>query len=179
MTWIRLAAVGVMWLCTTAALAQGGAFFGNTRGGSDVFYGGTISVSLGAVDYYAFAPMVGMHLGPQVSVGGTLIYRYRKDDRYAQTLTTDDYGASIFGRYRVTPIIFAQAEYEYLDYEFIRTNVSTGRDTADSIFVGGGVSSPLSGNASMYATGLYNVLHDDDSPYDSPWSIRFGVSVGF
>lgn len=179
MTGARVAAGGALWLCATAALAQGDASPGNSMGRGGVFYGGVFSVSLGAVDYYALAPLAGMHLSRQVSVGGTLIYRHRNDGRFAQTLTTNDYGASIFGRYRVTPVIFAHAEYEYLDYEFIRANLSTGRDTASSLFLGGGINSPMGGNASMYAMALYNVLHDDDGPYDDPRAVRIGVSVGF
>ncbi len=159
-----------MLLCATAAIGQGG---------SDVFYGGTLGASFGEVDYYELSPMVGMHLTPELSIGGTLIFRYRRDDRFAKTLTTNDYGASIFGRYRITRNIFTQAEYEYLDYEFFKGNLSKERDTTDSLFLGGGASSPAGRNSSLYATALYNVLHNDDSPYDNPWVIRFGLAIGF
>ncbi len=170
MTLIRAAAGGVMLLCATAAIGQGG---------GDVFYGGTLGASFGEVDYYEFAPMAGVHISPQFSLGGTLIYRHRRDGRFAKTLTANDYGASAFGRYRVTRSVFAQAEYEYLDYEFFRGNLSKARDTANSLFLGGGVSSPAGRSASIFATALYNVLHDDDSPYESPWVLRVGIAVGF
>jgi hypothetical protein len=171
--------VGMTSLCSTAVLAQGGGSSSNRHDDGGVFYGGTIGVGFGDVDYWELAPMVGKYLNPQVAVGGSLIYRHRSDDRYSKKLTTDDYGFSVFGRYLVSPTIFAQAEYEYLNYEYYRANLSKDSDSANSFFVGGGMRAPAGRNASLYATALYNVLHDDDSPYDSPWVIRFGVGVGF
>ncbi len=147
--------------------------------GSDMFFGGTVGLGFGDVTYFELSPLVGKHLTPELAVGGSLIYRHRSDDRYREKLTTDDYGASIFGRYKVTPVLFAQAEYEYLNYEFYRADLTKDDDVANSVFLGGGVTTPLGGNASFHATALYNTLYDDDSPYDSPWVIRFGIGVGF
>ena len=123
--------------------------------------------------------MLGKNLSPQLAAGGSLIFRHRSDDRYQQKLTTDDYGFSLFGRYRATPTTFAQVEYEYLDYEFYKVNLTKDSDTANSVFVGGGVNSAVNRNTALFMTVLYNVLYDNDSPYDSPWVIRFGVGVGF
>lgn len=176
---VRVGLLGMMVACVTSAMAQGGASVSNTQGSGDVFYGGTIGVGFGDVDYFEVAPLIGKHLSPEVAVGGTVIYRYRSDDRYGEELTTNDYGFSVFGRYHVSPKFFAQAEYEYLNYEYYRLDLSKDSDSANSIFVGAGVNSPAGANTSLFATALYNVLHDDDSPYDSPWVIRFGVGVGF
>lgn len=167
--------VGMMVVCAAPATGQDSAPY---KG--DFFYGGTIGLGFGDVDYIELAPLLGKNVTPRLSVGGSLIYRHRSDNRYQVDLTTDDYGASIFGRYKVTPQVFAQAEYEYLNYEYYNFNLSKDRDSSNSVFLGGGVSSPIGQNSSMYATALYNVNYDDDnSPYDSPWVIRIGVGVGF
>lgn len=176
---LRAGLVVGLTVCTVPAFAQGGASVSNTQGSDGVFYGGTIGLGFGDVKYFELAPMVGKYLNPQLAVGGTVIYRHRSDDRYAQKLSTDDYGFSVFGRYHVSPQFFAQAEYEYLNYEYYKLNLTKDSDTANSFFVGGGVNAPAGRNSSVYATALYNLNHDDDSPYDSPWVIRFGVGVGF
>lgn len=168
----RVTALLAVWISATAAAANDGQT-------SDVFYGGTIGLGFGEVNYVELSPLVGRQVTPELAIGGSLIYRHRSDDRYRQKLTTDDYGASVFGRYRLTPIFYAQAEYEYLNYEYYRLDLTKDDDIANSVFVGGGVISPLGGAVSLHATALYNVLHDEESPYASPWVIRFGVGVGF
>jgi hypothetical protein len=171
----RMLVAGMVAVCAAPVLAQD-----SLSTGGNVFYGGTIGLGFGDVDYVEIAPLIGRHVNPQFSYGGSVIYRHRSDDRYEKDLSTDDYGASIFGRYRLTPALFAQAEYEYLNYEFYNLDLSKDRDSSNSVFLGGGVSSPAGRNASVYATALYNVNYDEDeSPYDSPWVIRFGVGVGF
>jgi len=164
--------------CATPAMAQQAA----AAADNGVFYGGTLGLGFGDVDYVEIAPLIGKRINPKVAIGGSLIYRHRSDNRYQKDLNTDDYGASVFGRYNLTPRLFAQAEYEYLKYEYYRANLTKDTDTANSLFLGGGVTAPLGGRTSMYFTALYNVNYDDDafvSPYSSPWVLRLGVGVGF
>ena len=145
-----------------------------------LFGGGGLSFGFGDVEYYDIQPMVGVQINPRLSSGVTFLYRYRKDKRYATTLTTNDYGATIFGRFHVNPAIFLHGEYEYLDYEYYRADLSKDRDNFSSFPAGAGVSQPLGKGGSAYATALYNFSYDqDDSPYDSAWVYRFGVSYGF
>jgi hypothetical protein len=129
------------------------------------FYGGSVGLGLGTVTY----------------VGGSLIYQYTKDDRYQPAITTNDYGASVFGRYMIKAPFFAQAELEQLSYEYVRSNLSTTRTDATSLFLGGGVAWPLGSNVSAFATALYNVSYGSQSPspYSGPWVFRVGVGVGF
>jgi len=146
-----------------------------------LFFGGGLGLSFGSVDYVEIAPLVGYQLSPQASVGGSLIFRYRNDDRYRESLSTTDYGGSLFGRYHVWNPLFVHAEAEYLSFEYIRFDLSTERDNFTSLFVGPGVNWPIGGRTSMFALALYNLAYDsgEPSPYDSPWIIRFGVGVGF
>jgi len=75
----------------------------------------------------------------------------------------------------------AQAELEQLSYEYVRSNLTTTRTDATSLFVGGGAAWPLGSNVTAFATALYNVSYGSQSPspYSGPWVFRFGVGVGF
>lgn len=146
------------------------------------FYGGGIGVGFGDVSYVELSPLVGYRLNERLSVGGSLTYRYREDDRFSPSINTSDYGGSLFGRYTLAAPFFLQAEYEYLDYEVLRSSGATERKQANSVFAGAGFSQPMNGNVSLFATVLYNLTYssyDEPAPYGSPWVIRFGVSAGF
>ncbi len=141
-----------------------------------VFYGGGISASFGTVDYVELSPMVGMWLDERTSVGISLLYRYRNDDRVG---SSDDYGGSLFARYHIAPTFYLEGDYEYLDHEY-RSNSFSGRRQYHSFLAGGGMSTPLGANTAMYLSALYNFSYEeDDSPYGDPWVVRFGISVGF
>lgn len=145
-----------------------------------MFFGGGLSIGLGDVEYYDIQPLIGVQLSRQISSGVSLLYRYRKDKRYTPTLTTEDYGASLFGRYNIVPNIFLHGEYEYLNHEYYRADLTTARQDYNSFLAGAGVSQPLGGRGSAYASVLYNFTYDEsNSPYDTPWVYRFGVSFGF
>jgi hypothetical protein len=154
---------------------------------SNVFVGGTLGLSFGDVDYIEIAPLVGIWLSPRVSVGGSLIFRYRNDVivRYqggsSDSVSTTDYGGSVFGEYVVWKPIFLHAEVEYLSYEYADFDLSTERDGFTSVFVGGGLSTAMGGQSSIYVQALYNLSYADDepSPYASPWVTRVGVGFGF
>lgn len=180
--------VGEVALATTpaaAVAAQSGADVGGARfagpAASNVFVGGSLGLSFGDVDYIEVAPLIGTWLSPKVSVGGSLIYRYRNDDRYRESLSTSDYGGSVFGRYVVWAPVYLHAEVEYLSYEFVRFDLSTERDNFTSVFVGGGAALPMGRRSSAYVQALYNLAYSssEPSPYDSPWVVRFGIGVGF
>lgn len=163
-----------------AAQPGGGTSFAG-QAASNTFFGGRLGLSFGDVDYVEIAPMVGTWLSSKVSVGGTLIYRYRNDDRYRESLSTSDYGGSVFGRYLIWAPVYLHAEVEYLSYEYVRFDLSTERDNFTSVFVGGGVALPMGRRASGFIQALYNLSYSsgEPSPYDSPWTVRFGVGVGF
>ncbi len=151
---------------------------GNASG--NLFYGGSMGASFGDVDYIDIAPMVGMHVSPELSVGVSLLYRHVNDSRGEKTRKTNDYGTTLFARYHVTPTIFLEGDYEYLDHEFYLSDGSKDRKQFNSALAGGGIVSPLGPNVSSYFSVLYNFNWDQsDSPYSDPWTIRFGVGVGF
>jgi len=149
------------------------------------FYGGGIGLGFGDVDYIEVSPLVGYNINPRSAVGVSLLYRYRKDKRFDDSVSTNDYGSTLFGRYFVVPKVYLQAEYEYLNYESYRYNGvnninGTERTNFGSFLAGGGASMPVGRNASFYVTALYNFSYDKaDSPYSEPIVIRLGVGVGF
>ena len=128
-----------------------------------------------------FEPVVGYAVTDEVSVGAGLIYRYREDSRFSPSLSTNDYGGSLFVRYRFHPNVFLQGEYEYLSYEFRQFDGSTEREDFGSVLGGLGYSQPIGPRSSFFASALYNFSYDSNerSPYDSPWVVRFGIGVSF
>ena len=52
------------------------------------------------------------------STGIRLVYRYTNDTRGVDDVSGTDWGGSLWGRYFIKSGLFAQAEYEYLNYEF-------------------------------------------------------------
>ncbi len=148
---------------------------------SGYFYGGGIGASFGNdVSYFEISPMIGRRINRQMSAGLGLSYRYTKDKRVTPEASSNDYGANLFARYRLTPTLFLEGAYEYINYELNFTDGSSERKDFSSFLAGGGVIQPLGNNTSFYASALYNFNWDDDeSPYDDPWNLRFGVTVGF
>jgi hypothetical protein len=145
-----------------------------------LYFGGGFGLSLGTVDYVEISPLAGYRITPAATVGASLLYRYRNDDRYDEGITTNDYGGAVFGDYRVLPPIFLHAELEYLSYEYVDFDASTDRDDYTSVYVGGGVSWPAGRSTSLFVLGLYNLSYSDGDPgpYSSPWVVRVGVGFG-
>ncbi len=173
----NLLAVSMMMACTAAKAVSLGA----TAGDSSLFYGGGLGLGLG--NDYSFvevAPMIGVHLTPKVSTGVSVMYRHATDKRGAVDYNADDYGATLFGRYRLTRSFFLEADLEHLNYERFFTDGSSQRTSFNSVLAGAGFSTPLSRSVSFTLTALYNFNYDDDdSPYSDPVSIRAGFGIGF
>ena len=147
----------------------------------DVWFGGGVGLSFGTVDYVEVQPVVGMTFTERASGGVSVLYRFRDDGRVSPSVSTSDYGGSVFMRYRVAAPVFLQAEYEYLDYEFVRVDRTTGRDSYGSALIGAGFWQPTGGRAGFYAVALYNLSYStsDPGPYSDPWVVRAGVTFGF
>lgn len=172
-----LIATTCLWSCLPAA-AQVSFNNGNDDGW---FYGGGIGANF-ATDksYFELSPMIGRRLGNSFSAGLGASYRYTNDKRVEPKTTSHDYGLTIFGRYSVTNSLFLEAAIEHINYEQNFINSSSERRDFTSYMAGGGVKQSLGNNTALYASALYNFSAEDAaSPYDDPWSIRFGISKGF
>jgi hypothetical protein len=146
------------------------------------FFGGGIGLGFGDVDWIELYPLIGYRVNRQLSLGGGVSYRYLNDDRFAGAPSTTDYGSNLFARYHLTPQWFLEADYEYLSHEFVRFDLSTGRDSFNTLLGGFGYSQPLGGRASIFVLALYDFTHDDNDPYypyTDPWIVRGGIAAGF
>lgn len=159
-----------------------------------VFFGGNFGLQFGDITLVDVSPMVGYRFTDQVAVGVSLSYKYYHYKKfffnpYSYTfsdMTSNIYGASIFGRYYFVENLFAHAEYEYLIYSYDNYRPNTGGasfsksiETVDvpGLYLGGGYRQPIGGRTSFTITILYNVMESPYSPYSNP-IIRAGVNVG-
>ncbi len=150
-----------------------------------VFAGGNLGASFGTIQYLYLAPIVGYRITPKFSAGGGIIYQYLRDTRPPE-LTTNNYGGNLFARRAIYGPLFAQIEYEYLNFEYVTnfngTEFQTARRGYNSVFIGGGIAQPLGRNAAFMLSAFYNLTYDSSeqiSPYSRPWVFRVGIVAGF
>src|SRR5262245_55271762 len=140
--------------------------------GSRIYYGGTIGFGLWG-DYYRISvePLAAFKFTKRGSGGAKLRYEYL-NSRHGQG-DSDNYGASVFSRFRVTQRIYGHGELATMSYDY-----STGRETVPFLLLGGGVSQMIRPNVWSTAEVLWDVLNDKNSPYEAGQPV-VGVGVGF
>ena len=145
-----------------------------------VYYGGNIGLSFGSYFRIAIMPLVGYKLSPKASVGLKLGYEYIEDKRYDPKLTASNYGASIFGRYRVVPQVYLHAEFAYYSYKYKLSDLESDRTWVPFLYLGGGYIQPVGPNVALFVEVLVDVLQDANSPYKA-WDpvVSIGVAAGF
>ena len=145
---------------------------------SKVYYGGELGLSLfGDVFRIRVAPLIGYKLSSKASVGAKVAYEYLN---YSNSdFTANNYGASVFGRYRVVPQAYVHGEFVYASYER-QTFTGSERNWVPFLLLGAGYVQPVSPRTFLYAEVLFDVLQDKNSPYKD-WEpfVSVGVSVGF
>jgi hypothetical protein len=152
---------------------------------SKIYYGGGIGFSFWG-DYFRISiePMAAYKVTPKLSAGLKLMYEHINDTRAAWDVTYNNYGGSIFSRYRIIPQFYAHVEFAYYNYnkkigggEYVEDTIS---NWVPFLLLGGGYTQQVGQNTWLYAQALWDVIQDDKSPYKSgePW-ISVGVSVGF
>lgn len=148
-----------------------------TSGPSPIYYGGSISLGFGSAFRIGAFPLVGVRVTPQLSLGAQVGYEYANYDGPGGE--TSNYGAAVFGRYRVIPQFYVHAEGRYVSYELLGPGDGS-RSWVPFVLLGGGFVQPLSRRTSAYVEALFDVLQDDTSPYND-WEpfVRVGVAVGF
>jgi hypothetical protein len=150
------------------------------------YYGGNIGFSFWNNYFYlGVYPMVGYKVTQQLSLGAKIGYAYISDNRYdpLPAINTSNYGASVFSRYRIIPQLYVHAEFAYWSYEnaYLQNNsVVTERNWVPFLLLGGGVSQNVGPNVWLFAEVLFDVINDNNSPYESGHAfVSFGVGVGF
>jgi hypothetical protein len=147
---------------------------------SKLFFGGSLGMTFGSFTSIRVNPLIGYSFTPKLSAGITGLYEYRTYDYLGQTKKSNDYGGSIFARFRVVQPIYLHAEYSYISYEFYDVNDKSYRQGVPFLFVGAGYVQRVGKNTYVYGQILFDVIQSDKSPY-SQWEpfYSFGVSVGF
>lgn len=144
-----------------------------------IYFGGSVVFSVGGdVTHIGVYPMIGYKLRPKVSVGAELGYEHVSYDNFNQS--ADNYGGSVFTRYRVIPAMYLHAEYQMVNYEVFTSSTTSDREWVPFLLLGGGVGKPVGQRMWAYVEVLFDVLRDNNSPYED-WDpfISVGVSVGF
>lgn len=146
--------------------------------------GGGLGLGFGSVqDFISVSPVLGYSITKKFIAGTGVTYRYTNYKYYSPSIKLTDYAISPFLRYNIYRGIFAQTEYEYLNYEVPVTSAETRRMDFKSFLAGGGLVQPLGKNLAFYIMALYNFSYQQPvpgriSPYASPFVIRAGVNVG-
>ena len=142
-----------------------------------IFTGGNLGLQFGNNTYINVSPVVGYRITNELSGGVGVSYVYRRFSSGSFSASFTDYGGNIFARYNLFKGFFAMTQYEYLNFEL---NEGT-RQGFTSVLAGGGISEPMGNNAALSFTVLYNLSYreGEPSPYNSPWVIGGGVTLGF
>ena len=154
------------------------------------YYGGTLGFNFWSDYFYlSLNPLVGYQVSPKFSIGGKLLYAYINDQRYEPfELTSHNYGASVFSRFRPIYQIYFHAEFAYASFEDYTiytpilgdSYVESERNWVPFLLLGGGFVQRVGSNAAVYVEVLFDVLQDENSPYED-WDpiISIGGGVGF
>ncbi len=154
---------------------------------SKIYYGGNIGFNFWNNYFYlSIQPLIAYKVTPQFSVGGRLGYSYISDDRSSfGNVTSHNYGASVFTRYRVIPQLYAHAEFAYASterhtYSVLQQQFNSERVWVPYLLLGGGYSQLISPNVWAYVEVLFDVIQDENSVYGD-WDplVSVGVGVGF
>ena len=145
-----------------------------------VYLGGYMSLTVGSYTRIGVYPLLGYKFTPKLSGGLKIGYEYVRDNRYASTYESSNYGGSIFARYRLIPRLYLHVEYEQFSYELYNFDGTSNREWVPFFYVGGGYSQPLGRHVWLTAQVLFDVLQDERSPYNR-WDPIFsvGVAAGF
>ena len=139
----------------------------------NLFFGGILGLQFGTYTLIDISPVIGYKVSPRFHPGIRLTYQYQSDQ--TTNYKTYRYGGSIFARLFLVQGIYAQAEAEALNIEWMNSNLEEYRLWIGNYFVGGGYFQKMGKNGGMYMTVLWNLNESRYSPYSNP-VIRIGFS---
>ena len=145
---------------------------------SQFYYGGYISLTFGSYTVVGAEPLIGYKFTPKLSAGAILSYEYISDNTYpGYHYNSSNYGASVFGRYRVIPEFYFHTEFSEMSYETNYSDGNSDRFWVPLLFLGGGYSQQISRNTWMNAQILFDVIQNEHSPYKD-WAPFYSVGFG-
>jgi len=144
---------------------------------SRFYYGGYVNLTFGSYTVIGVEPSIAYKFTPRLSLGTKLTYEYIHEKQGSYVYEESNYGFSVFSRMRVTPRFYTHAEYSSMNYKFYN-EVSTGeRKWVPFLFLGGGFSQPVTQNTWFNAEVLFDVLQNENSPYED-WAPFYSVGFG-
>lgn len=145
-----------------------------------VYFGGYANFSFGKYTVFGVEPLIGYRLLPKWSVGAKISYEYVKNKNYSPSRDVSNYGVGVFTRLRIGKRLYGHVEYSEMNYKLYDSNGDSNRQWISFLFLGGGISLPVSKSISLNAEILWDVLQDKNSPYSTvePF-INVGIAVGF
>ncbi len=140
-------------------------FFGGGMGLSGGSWGTSISVT----------PIVGYMVSNRLSVGVGATYQYIKFNNQFNNFTDNQYGGNVFARLNLVRQVFAYGEYSFLNLAV--NGDSNNRATFSRLPLGLGFSQNLGARSSFNMVAAYDMLHQQNGPFQSPWVFMFFVSL--
>ncbi|RLD81178.1 MAG: hypothetical protein DRJ10_06490 [Bacteroidetes bacterium] len=137
----------------------------------NIFYGGILGLQFGTYTLIDISPVIGYRVSPKFHPGLRMTYQYQSNQNYK----TYRYGGSIFARLFLVEGLYAQAEAEALNIEWMNSNLEEYRLWIANYFVGGGYFQKIGKKGGMYMTVLWNLNETIYSPYSNP-VIRMGFT---
>lgn len=146
-----------------------------------IYWGGGVSVAFWDYTAIRIEPLVGYRITSKLSTGAKVMYEYLRYERFGETVDSHSFGGSLFARYRFVEQLYAHLEYGGQSYEKVVDVRGNQERVAYPLFLlGVGFVQRTGKRTSLYFEVLYDVLQDDDSPYENggPF-LSIGVAVGF
>jgi len=144
-----------------------------------IYWGGGISVAFWDYTRIRVEPLVGYRITRSLSAGVKLSGEYLRYERFGYTVSSFNYGGSVFARYRIIEQLYGHAEYGGATYETVTAQGVESRIGYPFLLLGGGFVQRTGRRTSLFFEVLYDVLQDEASPYSNggPF-LSIGVAVG-
>lgn len=158
----------------------------NKKFSDRLFTGGNLGAQFGSISLIDISPILGVMITKHLATGIGITYQYYSDKRFTPKISTSQYGGRVFGRFYIPILndgIFVHLEYEFLNYEKIFIDYSTGliksreRSWLHSPLAGAGYRQFVGRSVYIELAVLWNLNDTPESPYQNP-IIRMGVNFG-
>ena len=153
-------------------------------------FNGGLSFGYGG-GYIEIDPQVGYQFNPQFIAGVGVSYSYIREaifdpysGQYAGSYSTSNYGGRLFAEYHFLPFLFAHAEYEAMNFDYLVYNTNTGaliddgRVWVGNPMIGLGYKSPIGRKGYSYLMLLYDLNINDPRSAElynyNPFVLRIG-----
>jgi hypothetical protein len=152
----------------------------DTEKPNKVYKGAYVNLSFGKYTVIGIEPLIAFKLLPKLSVGAKISYEYFKNKNQSPTREGSNYGIGAFSRLRIAKRFYAHIEYSEMNYKLYDSNGDSNRRWVSFLYLGGGISLPMSKKVSLNVELLWDLLQEDNSPYNTvePF-INVGIVAGF